>query len=198
MKLGQGAQRCGSYTAAMDKWMTVWPVAVFFLGGVATQFTGWVGHRRRQFERRQDTAASLHARRESFELDQLQKLSDAMQNLGRKAAQVHHADMMASRETGLYGAERLGEELDEANRLAHQEVRMLSRLVLDDGLRAQIDEARTSIHRPSMMNGADRIAAEAVFATGLQQLDHVMDRVAARIREIYLTSTADQPVARRP
>lgn len=177
--------------------MTVWPVAVFFLGGMATQFTGWLGHRRQQLERSQDAAAALHARRENFELDQLQKLSDALQNLGRRAAQVHHADMIASRETRLYGAERLSEELDEANRQAHQEVRMLSRLVLDDDLREQIGAARSAIIVPSTMRRVDPDDAEAALHAGFLQLDHVMDRVAARIREIYLTSTADQSPARR-
>ncbi|MDW4913747.1 hypothetical protein [Streptomyces californicus] len=178
-------------------WMAVWPVAAFFLGGLATQVTGWLTHRRQQLERKQDAAAALHARRESFELDQLQKLSDALQNLGRKAAQVHHADMMAGRESRLYGAERLAEELDEAHRLAHQEVRMLSRLVLNDDLREQLADARSAMLVPSAMNRADPRAAEAAFVEGLQKLDQVMDEVAAQIREIYLSSTTGQTLAPR-
>ncbi|WP_392668609.1 hypothetical protein [Streptomyces sp. LN785] len=173
--------------------MTVWPVAVFFLGGMATQLTGWLTHRRKQMERKQDAAAVLHARRESFELEHLQKLTDAVQVLGRTAARAHHADMMASSETRLYGAGLLGEELSEENRVANQDVRMLSGLVLDDELREQVRAAQSAINTPAMMLRVDPTEADAAYSVGIEQLHHVQARIADRIREIYLTSTADQP-----
>ncbi|MGW5272752.1 hypothetical protein ACWEQP_09235 [Streptomyces sp. NPDC004044] len=178
-------------------WMAVWPVAAFFLGGVATQLTGWLTHRRQQLERKRDAAAALHARRESFELENLQKLSDALQALGRASARMHHADIMASRETRLYAATLVGEELAEEHRLANQDVRMLAGLVLDDELREQVRAAQSAINVTSMMTRTDPTDADATYRTGLEQLNHVQERVAARIREIYLTSTADQPPARR-
>ncbi|MFJ1788365.1 hypothetical protein ACIOML_29175 [Streptomyces anulatus] len=173
-------------------WMAVWPVAAFFLGGLATQLTGWLTHRRQQLERRQDAAAALHARRETFELDNLQELNAALQTLGRAAARAHHADIMASRETRLYGDGLLGEELSETSRVANAEVRMLSGLVLDDSLREQVSAAQSAINVPGMMLRVDPSDADAAFRVGIDQLHQVQDRIASRIREIYLTSSANQ------
>lgn len=177
--------------------MAVWPVAAFFLGGVATQVTGWLAHRRQQLERKQDAVSALHARREAFELEHLQKLNDALQSLGRTASRIHHADMMASSETRLYGATLLGEELSEENRVASQDVRMLRGLVLDDELRNQVAAAQLAINTPAMMIRADPTQAEAAFMDGVTKLNEVQDRIAARIREIYLTSTDDRLPALR-
>ncbi|MCU7703237.1 hypothetical protein ACGILS_03925 [Streptomyces albidoflavus] len=176
----------------MDKgWMAVWPVAAFFLGGLATQLTGWLAHRRQQRERLQDAAAAFRERRENFELENLQRLTDALQTLGRTTARAHHADMMASRETRLYGVELLGEELAEENRVASQDVHMLTGLVLDDQLREQVKAARTALGRPAGMLRADPREVDAVFMASLEQLAKVQDQIAARIREIYVRSTAD-------
>ncbi|MGW5273623.1 hypothetical protein ACWEQP_13745 [Streptomyces sp. NPDC004044] len=172
-------------------------MAVFFLGGVATQLTGWLTHRRQQLGREQDAAAALHTRREGFELDHLQRLNDALHALGRATVQAHHADMMASRETRLYAANLLGGDLAEEQRLANRDVRMLAGLVLDDALRGQVRSAQSALNVPSMMLRSDPTEADAAFRVGAEQLEVVQERVAARIREIYLTSTADQAPALR-
>ncbi|MBP2581644.1 hypothetical protein J3A78_002122 [Streptomyces sp. PvR006] len=171
-------------------WMAVWPVAAFFLGGLATQLTGWLTHRRQQKERQQDAAAALHERRETFELEHLQRLAESLQVFGRLSARAHHADMMASRESRVYGTQLLGDDLAEELRVATQEVRMLAGLVLDDGLREQVLTARSAVAQVSGMLRADPSDAERVFMSGMEQLSNAQDQIAARIREIYLTSTA--------
>ncbi|KOX34269.1 MULTISPECIES: hypothetical protein [unclassified Streptomyces] len=177
--------------------MAVWPVAAFFLGGLATQLTGWLTHRRQQKERQQDAAAALHERRETFELEHLQRLNEALQVLSRATAQAHHADMMASRETRLYGGEMLPDELDEALRVANQDVYMLAGLVLDDELREQVKAARSSLNQLAGMIRVDPSEADAVFMAGYQEVWETQDRIAARIREIYLSSASDLTPARR-
>ncbi|QKW41733.1 hypothetical protein [Streptomyces microflavus] len=52
-------------------WMAVWPVGAFFLGGLATQVTGWLNHRRQRAERAADEASVIQGRREEFELAHL-------------------------------------------------------------------------------------------------------------------------------
>ncbi|MER5312898.1 hypothetical protein ABT034_34580 [Streptomyces sp. NPDC002773] len=178
-------------------WMAVWPVAAFFLGGLATQLTGWLTHRRQQKERQQDAAAALHERRETFELEHLQRLNEALQALGRATAQAHHADMMASRETRLYGGEMLPDDLNETLRVANQDVHMLAGLVLDDELREQVKAARSALNQLGGMVRVDPREADAVFMASHGQVAETQDRIAARIREIYLTSTPDPAPALR-
>ncbi|MER6597259.1 hypothetical protein [Streptomyces parvus] len=176
-------------------WMAVWPVAAFFLGGIATHLTAWLTHRRQQLERQQDAARALHDRRESFELDHLQKLNDALQVLARTAARMHHADMLASRESGRYGSTPVSEELSEENRVASQEVRMLRGLVLDDELREQVHLAQRTINALGWTAFSDPTEATAAFMASITQLNEAQDRIAARTREIYLASTAGRPPA---
>ncbi|MFC8491211.1 hypothetical protein ACFUJU_10470 [Streptomyces sp. NPDC057235] len=177
--------------------MALWPIAVFFLGGLSTHLTGWLTYRRQQKEREQAAVAARYERRENFELEHLQKLNEALQVLGRTTARAHHADMMASRETRLYGGEMLDPDLDEELRVAHKEVHMLAGLVLDGRLREQVKEARSELSKTSGMIRADPREAEAVFMEGIRQASQVQDQIATRIREIYLSSTPDSLPARR-
>lgn len=172
--------------------MAVWPVAAFFFGGLATQLTGWLTHRRQQLERKQDEAVAFRERRENFELEHLQRLTDALHVLGRAASQAHHADMMASSENRLYGVELLGDALSEENRGANRDVRMLSGLILDDRLRDQVRAAQSAINAPSMMLRVDPSEADAAYRAGIEQVEQVQDRIATQIRAIYLASTADE------
>jgi hypothetical protein len=167
-------------------WLAVWPVAAFFLGGVATQFTGWLAHRWQRAERAQDAAAAFRERRENFELDHLHQLNEAIQRLGRAAARVHRADMLASRDTGEYAATLVGDEIATALLEANRDSQMLIGLVLDEDLRERIGAAKVAINAPSGLLRGDRDAADRMFGAAVVQLEDVQRRIAARIREIYL------------
>lgn len=168
--------------------MAVWPVAAFFLGGLATQLTGWLNHRRQRAEKTEDAAAAFRQRREEFELDHLQRLNEALQVLGRAVGRAHHTDLMTSRETGHYAGTMLGPEDSDALGAANREVYMLLRLVLDDSLREEVRSAHELLNVPSAMHRSPVEQAESAFARAILSLEEVQGRIAERIREIYLTS----------
>ncbi|MEU3835593.1 hypothetical protein [Streptomyces microflavus] len=168
-------------------WMAVWPVAAFFLGGLATQLTGWLNHRRQRAEKAEDAASAFRQRREEFELDHLQRLNEALQVLGRAVGKAHFADVMTSRETGHYAGTLLSSEDSDTLSAANREVHMLLGLVLDDSLREEVRRAHELLNVPSGMHRSQVEHAESAFATAILALEAVQGRIAERIREIYLT-----------
>ncbi|MYR51218.1 hypothetical protein GTY83_19100 [Streptomyces sp. SID4928] len=168
-------------------WMAVWPVAAFFLGGLATQLTGWLNHRRQRAEKAEDASAAFRQRREEFELDHLQRLNEALQVLGRAVGKAHHTDLMTSRQTGHYAGTQLRPEDSDALGAANRDVHMLLALVLNDDLREEVREVHRLLNLPSGMHRSDVDQAESAFARAVLALDAVQGRIAERIREIYLT-----------
>ncbi|MGW6924479.1 hypothetical protein ACWGA9_24860 [Streptomyces sp. NPDC054950] len=177
----------------MPQWFTaLWPVAVFFLGQASTYLTSSVTEKRqiaREAKTRQaERAKVITERRETFELDHLVRLNEALQDLARAAMQVHLVDMRTSEETGHYAGTMLPDGLSDTLMQAGRTVRMLRNLVLDDGLRAQVTEAASALKRPSMMLRAETTEAQLVFNEALDLVDFAQEAVARRIREIYASA----------
>lgn len=55
----------------MEGWKFWWGIAAFILGGLSTQFNGWLTYRRQRKDRAVDAADVLRQRREEFELQHL-------------------------------------------------------------------------------------------------------------------------------
>ncbi|MGW2620347.1 hypothetical protein [Streptomyces sp. NPDC001500] len=176
----------------MSTFSSVWPVATFFLGGASAYLRDFITEKR-QIARATKALADERAkavtdRRETFELDHLVRLNEALQDLARAAMQVHLVDMRTSEETGHYAGTLLPEGLSDNLMQAGRTVRMLRNLVLDDGLRAQVTEAASALKRPSMMLRAETTEAQLVFNEALDLVDFAQEAVARRIREIYASA----------
>ncbi|MDX2708091.1 hypothetical protein PV350_35390 [Streptomyces sp. PA03-6a] len=184
----------------MPAWFTaVWPVATFAIGHASTYFTGFITEKRqlaREAKARQaERDKLLTDRRETFELDHLERLNEALQKLGRAVGRAHHVDMMTSRETGHYAGTQLPTEDSEAFSTANRDVHMLRNLVLDDELRQRVARAHELLNIPSGMHRVPPESGERAFESAILALDKVQADIAARIREIYLTASAnDAPV----
>ncbi|MEY2243188.1 hypothetical protein AB8A21_09630 [Streptomyces sp. BF23-18] len=183
----------------MPAWFNaVWPVAAFFLGGASAYLRDFVTEKRqiaRETNARQaERDKAISERRETFELDHLERLNEALQKLGRAAGRLHHVDLMTSRQTGHYAGTQLPAEVDEAFSQANRDVHMLRNLVLDEALRNQVTRAFEALNVPSVMHRADPDDAERAFLAAVLALEAVQADIAARIREIYLT--ASLPAAR--
>ncbi|MFD6998799.1 hypothetical protein ACFWA5_21575 [Streptomyces mirabilis] len=191
--------RRGRILPAMPEWFSsVWPVATFFLGGASAYLRDFVTEKRqiaRDSKARQaERDKVISERRETFELDHLERLNEALQKLGRAAGRAHHVDMMTSRQTGHYAGTRLSSEDSDAFAQANRDVHMLRNLVLDDALRNQVARVHEALNVPSSMHRSDPDDAEQQFAVAILALDAAQAAIAARIREIYLT--ASLPAAR--
>lgn len=168
----------------------MWPVAVFVLGGASTWGRDLLteGHqRRREMDaRKAERAKAVVERRETFELDHLQKLNDAFNDLGRAAGHAHFIDMQTSRQTGVYAGTQLTEQASDAFLLANRGVYTLLGLVLDDELRAQVEAAHAAVNAPSRMHGAELAVAELAYNRSVLALDAAQAGISQRIREMYL------------
>ncbi|MFI1377271.1 hypothetical protein ACH4UY_35380 [Streptomyces longwoodensis] len=179
----------------MPAWFNaVWPIVTFALGLASTHFTSFITEKRqiaREAKARQaERQKVITDRRETFELDHLVRLNEALQDLARAAAQAHFADMHTSRETGHYAGTLLPDGVSDAFHQAGRTVRMLKNLVLDDDLRAQVTRADQALREPSMMLRADPDDAQRAFLAAVDLVDTAQEAIAARIREIYANAEA--------
>ncbi|MGW4974688.1 hypothetical protein [Streptomyces mirabilis] len=182
----------------MPEWFSsVWPVATFILGGSSAYLRDFVTERRqiaREVKaRRAERDKAITDRRETFELDHLERLNEALQKLGRAAGRAHYADMVIARASGEYASTQLSSEDSDAFSQANRDVYMLRNLVLDDQLRRQVTRAHEALNVPSSMHGASLERAEHTFSEAITMLDEAQTAIAARIREIYLTAPLPQP-----
>lgn len=179
----------------MAGWISsVLPVVTFVLGAVFTYARDLLTEKhqiRREREARQGEREKLILdRRETFELDHLQRLNEALQAMGRATGRAHHLDMMASRQTGTYASTQLTTEASDAFYEANRNVSMLKNLVLDDRLRELVAVAHGALNIPSAMHGSDPAYADHEFERAIILTDQAQNGLAERIRHIYLTAGA--------
>lgn len=127
-------------------------------------------------------------RREQHELDSLSDLHAALGRLMRGVTRFHLEDVQVARERqSLVGAFQLPhmDEVAEQIRLANVEVSTLTRLVLDDALRAQVDDAHAAVSE-MLEPPRPEPEANAVLRRAGAAVRSAQDAIAARIRSIYL------------
>ncbi|MFF3337997.1 hypothetical protein [Streptomyces flavidovirens] len=167
-------------------WLAVWPIGAFILGGVATQWTGWLNHRRLRAEKAADGIAVQQQRREEFELAHLVEVN---QLLRRATEAVRQLDTTFS----LYGKRKQDETLTSEHQQELADALEGFRGAVD-AVDAQLgfvlaDEVREAA-------GAARDALDAAFArivtdesVSWRPFEVVManayERLSARVREIY-------------
>lgn len=151
-----------------------WGVAAFFLGGLATQFNGWITYQRQRRDKKADAQAALIQRREQFELTQLTDLHAALtelfsQALSRAAHRFHGTD--ASEAEQVY---------DEVN----LRVNALVGLTLDDSIRGLAQTAHGTIALMNVGPNQDVVEPSTPIDGG-RHLGRAQLAISARIREIY-------------
>ena len=184
------------YASPMSNWFeAVWPVGAFFLGGLSTHIRDVLTEKRQREREASARSAERNKaildRRETFELDHLSRLNDALNDLGRAAGRVHVQDSAAGRISGEYAGVQLGGDLSEALLLANRVVHTLMGLVLDDDLRELVGRAQSALNVPSGMHRSEMGAAERAFVEAIILLESAQLSIAARIREIYMSQSAE-------
>lgn len=138
----------------------------------------------------------LQDRKEQFELEVLKNAYAALNRLARAAMRFHLIDMSVAKEIGSYASRRIdeltGPELDEEFRHASVQLSSEIALILDDVLRARLEETRDALNKPSKLyhssaEEADRMMMQAVEAT--YETQRV---IGIRIRELYMPMAASQ------
>jgi hypothetical protein len=184
----------------MPAWFnSLWPVATFILGLASTYFLSFLTEKRqiaREAQARQaERDRVLTERRETFELEHLERLNEALQKLGRAVGRVHFVDTMTGRDSGQYAGTLLPEEDSNALLDANRDVYMLRNLVLDGALRAHIEHACALLNLPSGLHRSDPEAADDAFHQAILALDDAQSAIAQRIRQIYMTASLPEVIA---
>jgi hypothetical protein len=185
--------RCGrtpdgrrSYTAAMARngWIAVWPVVAFFLGGLSTQFTGWLTHRRQ-------AAIEARRRREDFEIAHLMELYGPMHELGHAYAELLFKVFSAQYEAdrGCYRLIRIPhEDRDDSWREAGRRLESAGEAVLQQIGFILSDEVRDLVAKAHSVtvDGRRKMLRNQPEVPSYNNEFVVAERaISARVREIY-------------
>jgi hypothetical protein len=174
----------------MSWWSAVLPVLTLVLGWAGSELSEARWNKRAAALSRTERAATRLERareqRENFERENLDAMFNAISRLGRATAVHHLADIDAANATGRpYAGSVLSDKaMDEELRLATVEAGRLTVLVLDDHLRAQVDEAVASTQALGMTQStiAD---ANLAFQQVTTELRGAQRAIAQRLRELY-------------
>jgi len=169
---------------------TLLPVITLIAGGLL-QYLGQWGTDARQRKaateaRNGDRDRMRQDRRESFELDHLLRLNEAMMRFARATGRAHFHDMMAAKQSGVYASHQLPEGVSDEDYAARRELLGLKNLVLDNNIRAKVNEAYESMSRLTTLIRATTDEADAMMLDAMNAHSQALDGIAARIRQIYL------------
>ncbi|MGW8953034.1 hypothetical protein [Streptomyces sp. NPDC055709] len=169
-------------------WLAVWPVAAFFLGGLATQLTAYINHRRQRTERAEDDAAALQLRREEFELAHLVEVNSLLR--AARAALGEYASALSAYKRTLDSGSpdrELGRTFTEsciAFETAESALASQVGFIIDDEVRRLTgtagDELKRNYEVHLFADDPDSIRFE--FGTSLTD---AYAAIAARVRDIY-------------
>ena len=168
--------------------MAVWPVAAFFLGGLATQFTGWLNHRRQRAEKAEDDAAAVTQRCEEFELQHLVEVNQlvrvaraALGEFSFTLGQYH-----VTLEPGPPDQEKGAAFVAACNAFEAADAALAAQMgfIIDDRVRELAVRVREELVAAYDRHlHSDDPANEALGMRDL--LQETYDALAARVREIY-------------
>lgn len=162
------------------------PVLTLIVGYAMKALSDWLQHRRtRERERETREAARrdrILERRVIFQRQTLLDLQEAVARLARAAGAIRHADDMAHRQTGQWGAHLVGDTLSDGFRIAEVDVSLLSSRVLDESIRTMVGNLRS--------DATTAVTARSEDATGQAMksvssvLDHLNQRIGQIVREL--------------
>ncbi|MGW4560976.1 hypothetical protein ACWEN3_00780 [Streptomyces sp. NPDC004561] len=166
----------------MEGWKFWWGIAAFFLGGLATQFTGWLAYRRQRAERVEDAAAAAAQRRADFELEHLMATNQKLHDYRERFLEFSAAAMEVGSSADQEHAAR-NQVLEEANATLN---------VCEVALYAHIGFILDDVVRASVLRATQAIEAAATLAIGGGAVDYpavnravseAYDTLSARVRQ---------------
>ncbi|MFJ7191455.1 hypothetical protein [Streptomyces bacillaris] len=172
-------------------WMAVWPVAAFFLGGIAAQLTAFLNHRRQRAERAEDAEAGLRSRREEFELVHLVDVNQLLRKATEAARQLDTAVKLygARKRDGILTAEDEQELADGLTdfRDAVDAVDAQLGFVLADEVRGSAVAAREALDNTFARLVTDQPVSWRPFELAMAG---AYEALSARVRAIYAGQAA--------
>ncbi|WP_413753061.1 hypothetical protein NRF20_20770 [Streptomyces sp. R-74717] len=167
-----------------EGWFAVWPVVAFFLGGLATQVSAWLGHRRQRAERAEDAVAEVTRRREEFELAHLVEFNGLLRRyvetyLDLALVVDRHRESQTS--DGITAA-------SEALAAAEGDVLSQVGFILDDDVRRIAGLAVDAVETAVSAKLEARVPDVAPIA---EPVNRTYRAVSARVREIYSGRASD-------
>jgi hypothetical protein len=167
------------------------PAATFAAATAGAYVGGWLTLKAERERSAREAAARQEAdervvaeRRSAFQRETRLSLQDSLHRMGRFAMQVHLADVRHFREEGIpYGTGGVPTEADEHLRIETSEVTKLAVRVVDDELRALVNEMKTALIEVTTARSSEA-QVDAVRRAG-PALEATYDRVGKLLRETY-------------
>lgn len=176
---------------AMEGWEFGWSLAAFLIGGLATQVSGWLTHKRQRTEKAADAAAAAEQRRVDFELQHLietnTKLHDYRDRFIGFVAAVREVREARDQDKPANEGEirAANETLEAAEGALHGKVG----LILDNAVRDSVWKAMEAIDLAVIdALNQDEVDFRAVGSA----VNKAGDALSSRVRSLY----ARQPTAR--
>ncbi|MGW5123259.1 hypothetical protein ACWEQ7_04190 [Streptomyces sp. NPDC004069] len=169
-----------------EGWLAIWPVAAFFLGGLATQLAGYITHRRQRADKERENAAAQKQRREGFELQHLIEVNDLMTTQFEALHDLSAASRAVNRAShdGRTTEEAADQLIQASDQLEAAEAAAFSRVgfILADDVRTAVIEALQAMMDAARgALGNDSVDWSAVNNT----IKPARDKLSARVRDIY-------------
>ncbi|MFJ4845979.1 hypothetical protein [Streptomyces sp. NPDC088733] len=172
----------------MEGWKFWWGIAAFFLGGLSTQFSGWLTYRRQRMDKAVEDADALKKRREEFELQHLIETNEKLHVLRQRLwdftleARKVRASNQADGHQDQAGLTAARDAMDAAEGALHGNVGF----ILNDEIRLKVQEAIQAIGGATfeVLGGSPVPHFEMNKAVA-----EAFDALSARVRAIY----ANQP-----
>ncbi|MDQ7910796.1 hypothetical protein RB614_40525 [Phytohabitans sp. ZYX-F-186] len=160
------------------------------IGGLLTYFSQWGTDRRQHQAARQaletDRAYRRQERRETFELEHLLRLNEALMRYARAVGRMHHHDSMVAKTSSVYASHLLPEDISQEAHETGRDVLGSMNLALDDELRAKVNQAYELLSDVESMTKTTPDRAKAAMLTAIDAYREALNGIAARIRQIYL------------
>ena len=131
----------------------------------------------------QSSSLEREEKARSFQRETLIELQDSVHDLLRASALAYQADLTAFRDSGTWGKNLLGEELNTRVHLAGRRALLLTERVADDGLRDHIDSLRNLLTTVQMSR--DSNAAQRAHFESIELGTSVMKRIGTVLRSLY-------------
>ncbi len=161
----------------------LWGFIGTLVGAIASIATVWISNKHAASLQQYASELERNERRRAFQRDTLLSLQDALHDELRISSRVYYADKRAFVESGSWGTQLLGDELNESSRIASRKVTILLDRVIDDELRKNIGELRTAMTNATMASSPE--SAENLFQSMMVRAPATMEQIGKALRAQY-------------
>ena len=161
----------------------LWGFLGTIIGAGASIATSWISNRHEIMRQMQVDSLERIERARAFQRDNLLELQQIIQDAMRFSARIMHEDAMAFKRSGKWGANLLGEEINEGSRAANARLMALTVRVADDEVREAISSMRDML--TNCQSAESKEKADITHRGVAEAYPLLMERIGKTLRNLY-------------